>query len=114
MVSCVVGIVINSVVASPALGNLRQEISTFETLRSAHCLSEASLHALVLKVEILANFLQPVYFSLLRFFSYKRKEMKRIFTSKREMKRTLQAKRNEDNPYKQKRNEESHYKQTDL
>ena len=62
MVSCVVGIVINSVVAGPALGNLRQEISTFETLRSAHCLSEASLHALVLKVEILANFLQPRYF----------------------------------------------------
>ena len=88
VVSRVVGIVISNVVAGPALGNLRQEISAFETLRSAHCLSEASLHALVLKVEILANFLQPVYFSLLRFFSYKRKEMKITPSSKRELKRT--------------------------
>ncbi|MBP9991158.1 MAG: hypothetical protein KBT45_06995, partial [Bacteroidales bacterium] len=64
----------------PALGNLRMEILTFKTLRSAHCLSEASLHALVLKVEILANFLQPVYFLFASFL---------FCTSKREMKNPI-------------------------
>ncbi len=68
---------VSSVVAGPALGNLRIEILTFKTLRSAHCLSEASLHALVLKVEILANFLQPVCFLFASFL---------FCTSKREMK----------------------------